>query len=300
VEAGHEKTLEIVKLVDNRFSSWSAEQFAIYFEQQLLPILSGARQRLDEFIEVKQAALSPKDLLPIVLQDPLLCLRVLRTAEQKKSQRLERETTTVLAALLQLGDKEFKELLLSSETVSEETPGLEKVIRRARIASRLAQTWSRGRGDINPEEVTVAALLGGLGDILLWIYAPEIPRRAEELFLSGEVPRSAKAQMMICGFTFKELTLLCAERWGLPTLINQLLRGSDSVRARITRVCSNTARHVLDKSESAVHALVNDMLEVCQLITNTSPERLFEALYMLPEERRQLVFDMTLSKLEKK
>lgn len=41
----------------------------------------------------------------------------------------------------------------------------------------------------------------------------------------------AQAQMQACGFTFKQLTLQCAERWKLPGLVLQLcVARSRSVR----------------------------------------------------------------------
>ena len=139
---------------------------------------------------------------------------------------------------------------------------------------------------VNPDEVAVAALLGGTGDLLLWAYSPELAQRAVEELRSGRAQRSAQAQRQACGFTFKDLTLMCAERWGLPALLILLLRGSDTMRARITRTCANTARHVLDDSENATLALASDLVEASDLISNASVDWLAEALFMLPEARR--------------
>ena len=103
---------------------------------------------------------------------------------------------------------------------------------------------------------------------------------------SGRAQRSAQAQTRVCGFTFKQLTLQCAERWKLPALVIQLLRGSESLRAQLTRTCSNAARHVLDDSETSTLALASDLVEALKLIPNVSLEWLIDGLVMLPEERR--------------
>ena len=216
----------------------------------------------------------------------MLCLLLLREAERLKSSRLGRETTTALAALLQLGVKRFRDLLLASPEVDETNAGLLQVEMRASLAAHIARVWSAGRMDVNPDEVAVAALLGGTGDLLLWAYAPELAQRAVEELRSGRAQRSAQAQRQACGFTFKDLTLMCAERWGLPALLILLLRGSDTMRARITRTCANTARHVLDDSENATLALAGDLVEASDLIANASVDWLAEALFMLPEARR--------------
>ncbi|MEZ7912192.1 MAG: HDOD domain-containing protein [Propionivibrio sp.] len=268
-------------------SRWGAAQWAAYFEHQALPVLPRSKQLLAELEASAGELLSPKDLSDIVLQDPMLCLLLLREAERRKSSRLGRETTTALAAILQLGVRQFSRLLLSSPEIDEGNAGLIKVEMRASLASRIARAWSTGRMDINPDEVAVAALLGGTGDLLLWAYAPEIPARAEAELHSGRARRSAQAQQQACGFTFKELTLLCAERWHLPALLIQLLRGADTLRARLTRTCSNTARHLLDDSETATQALACDLVEAAELVPNASLEWLASALPMLSEARRE-------------
>ncbi len=273
---------------------WGAAQWAAYFEHQALPVLPRSKQLLLELEASAGEMLSPKDLSDIVLQDPMLCLLLLREAERRKSSRLGRETTTALAAILQLGMRQFSRLLLSSPEIDEGSVGLLKVEMRASLSAHIARVWSAGRMDINPDEVAVAALLGGTGDLLLCAYAPEIPARAEAELHSGRARRSAQAQQQACGFTFKELTLLCAERWHLPALLIQLLRGADTLRARLTRTCSNTARHLLDDSETATLALACDLAEAAELIPNASLEWLASALPMLSEERRAAVLEEAL------
>ena len=265
---------------------WGAAQWAAYFEHQALPVMARSKRLLEALEDSSGERLSPKDLSDIVLQDPMLCLLLLREAERLKSSRLGRETTTALAALLQLGVKRFRDLLLASPEVDETNAGLLQVEMRASLAAHIARVWSAGRMDVNPDEVAVAALLGGTGDLLLWAYAPELAQRAVEELRSGRAQRSAQAQRQACGFTFKDLTLMCAERWGLPALLILLLRGSDTMRARITRTCANTARHVLDDSENATLALASDLVEASDLISNASVDWLAEALFMLPEARR--------------
>lgn len=267
-------------------ANWGAAQWAAYFEHQALPVMARSKRLLEALEESCGERLSPKDLSDIVLQDPMLCLLLLREAERLKSSRLGRETTTALAALLQLGVKRFRDLLLASPEVDETNAGLLQVEMRASLAAHIARVWSAGRMDVNPDEVAVAALLGGTGDLLLWAYAPELAQRAVEELRSGRAQRSAQAQRQACGFTFKDLTLMCAERWGLPALLILLLRGSDTMRARITRTCANTARHVLDDSENATLALASDLVEASDLIANASVDWLAEALFMLPEPRR--------------
>lgn len=277
---------------------WDIGQWTLFFEHQELPVIPDSKIMLARLQAEKGDKLAVIDLLKIVLQDPFLCLRLLREVESKKSHRLDHETTTALAAILQLGIEGFCKLLNSCNEIPTDNPGRQKVVERARIASYLAQVWSKGRMDINPEEVALASLLGGVGDLLLWVYAPQIPQRADEHLRSGKASRSAQAQIQTCGFTFKDLTLACVERWQLPTLLQQLLSGSDSVRASVTRVCSNTARHVLDESETSILALADDIVEAARLISNVSLKWLVDAMIMIPEKKRTDVLDRARTQLE--
>lgn len=283
--------------MDSWKNRWGVTQWAAFFENQALPVMRRSKILLTSLEAAEGDALSPRHLSDIVLQDPLLCLCLLREAERRKSHRLDHETTTALAAILQVGSDEFRALLQGSQTVDESNAGLLRVETRAHIASQLALNWSTGRGDLNPEEVALAALLGGLGDLLLWVYAPEIPLKAEEMLRSGRAARSAQAQVMACGFTFKDLTQQCAERWKLPALVIQLLRGSESTRARMTRVCSNAARHILDTSETSALALAADLVEAARLIPNAGVEWLVNGLVFCPETLRAQVTELALMQL---
>ena len=278
---------------------WRVEQWSAYFENQALPVLRRSKERLMQLESAEGDRLSPRELADIVLQDPMLCLCLLREAERRKSHRLGRETTTALAAILQLGVDEFRQLLLSSPEVDETNSGLVQVERRACIAARIANAWAAGRMDLNPEEVAVASLLAGADDLLLWFYAPELPQKADEALRSGWVKRSAEAQTQACGFSFKQLTLRCAERWKLPALVLQLLRGSESIRAQLVRNCSNAARHILDDSGTSTLALATDLVDASRLIPGVPLEWLIEGLPPFATENRPELLD-TASELLKR
>lgn len=262
---------------------WGVGQWAAYFETQQLPVMKRSKMMLNAFEEAAGELLAPKELSSIVLQDPLLCLRLLREAERTKTHRLVNETTTALAAIMQLGIDEFRMLLLSSTEIEEANVGLLEVEARATVAAQVAQRWAAGRMDLNPEEVAVAALLADAGELLLWVYEPELPQTAKNLLHSGRAKRSSQAQVAACGFDFKELTIRCAELWKLPSLVLQLLRGANSPRANLTRICSNFARHVVEASATVDLALASDLLDVHKLMPDVSVEWLVEGLVMLPD-----------------
>lgn len=253
--------------------------------------MSRSKAMLNAFQEAKGEMLAPIELSSIVLLDPLLCLRLLREAERTRSHRLGHETTTALAAIMQLGIDEFRELLLSSQEIEEANTGLLEVEARATVAAQLAQRWALGRNDLNPEEVAVAALLGDAGELLLWVYEPELPQAAKDELLSGRAKRSSQAQMAACGFDFKQLTMHCAELWKLPTLVMQLLRGVDTPRANLTRICSNVARHIIEPSATSNLALASDLVEAHRVMPAASIDWLVNGMVILSDDQRAGLLD---------
>ena len=76
-------------------------------------------------------------------------------------------------------------------------------------------------------------------------------------------------------------------RIGKPGSRTRPISSTDTLRARLTRTCSNTARHLLDDSETATQALTCDLVEAAELVPNASLEWLASALPMLSEARRE-------------
>ena len=272
--------------MDSWKKRWGVGQWAAFFETQELPVMPRSKWLLGQIEAAQGEMLSAKNLSSIVLRDPLLCLRLLREAERAKSHRLDRETTTALAAIMQLGVDEFHTLLLESREIEEANAGLVEVESRATVAAEVAQRWAAGRRDLNPEEVAVAALLADTGELLLWVYAPELPEAARDELASGRARRSSQAQQQACGFDFKLLTMRCAEQWKLPLLVVQLLRGVDTPRANLTRICSNVARHLVESSATSKLALASDLIEAQEQIPGAGLDWLADGLPKLAAEAR--------------
>ncbi len=256
---------------------WGVDQWAAYLSAQDLPCMPRSKQRLLELEESRGEQLSACDLAEIAGADPFLCLRMLREAEKRRTKRLGHETSNPLTAVMQLGTDTFRQLLLSSPETDENNHGLADCEARSHLASRLALRWGSARSDIAPEEIGMAALLAEIGELLLWLVAPELPRKALQALYSGHSPRSVQAQVDTCGFRFKDLTLKCATIWNLPGVLSQLIRGIDNPRANLSRLCIDTARHYQNEG-AADPALPTDLVEAKHLIHGASLEWLAEQL----------------------
>ena len=86
--------------MDSWKSRWGVGQWAAYFENQALPVIRRSKLLMTQLESREGEMLAPRDLSDIVMQDPLLCLCLLREAERRKSHRLDHETTTALGAII--------------------------------------------------------------------------------------------------------------------------------------------------------------------------------------------------------
>jgi HD-like signal output (HDOD) protein len=249
---------------------WGVDQWAAYLTSQTIPCMSRSKLMLRAFEETQGEDLSAADLTSLVIGDPFLCLRLLREAEKRRTHRLGHDTTTALGAVMQLGVKVFRNLLLGSPETAEENLGLQDCSARAILASQIAQMWGKARADIAPEEVAMAALLAEIGELLLWHFAPELPQAAQNALASGRAVRSAQAQDLACGFRFRDLSLKCATVWALPPLLIQLIRGADNVRANLCKLYLDTARHLAAGADNP--ALPDDLAQAKRLIPSASLE----------------------------
>lgn len=278
---------------------WGVDQWAAFLASRTIPCMARSKLMLRALEEVCGEDLSAADLTSLVIADPYLCLRLLREAEQRRSHHLGHDTTTPLGAVMQLGLKVFRNQLLGSPETDLDCLGLVAASARAVLASQLAQMWGRARADISPTEIAMAALLAEIGELLLWHFAPELPQAAQRALADGLASRSTEAQERVCGFRFRELSLKCATTWGLPPLLQQLIRGLDNKRANLCKLCLDTARHLSSGPDNP--ALPDDLAQAKRLIPHVSLEWLAAHMNGLDEahqagvvEAAQWILDQSL------
>lgn len=262
---------------------WGASQWAAYLEHMDLPVKGASKRALAELEERKGDLLAAKDLADLILDDPLFALRLLKDANQNLPRRMARDITTPLGVILALGTSRFSAQLAQAPEVDQGNQGFFDCEARATLAARVARVLGSFHYDLDPGELAMAALLSCAGEIELWAFAPELPRAAEELQHSGVARRSEDAQIKACGFAFKDLTLLMCEHWQLPSLILQLIRGDESVRAKLARLSVDMARHLGNGASD--QALPNDLAEAARL-TGAHVAAVAAALPLLTDEEK--------------
>ncbi|MFZ4538097.1 PilZ domain-containing protein [Propionivibrio sp.] len=267
---------------------WAAPQWVAYITAQPLPVLHRSKDRLDELSRGEGAlSVAATAFEQIVNEDPFLCLALLREAERLRARRMGHETTTVMAAIMQIGVDKLHDLLVAAPDVVE-TPGLIPQVARSVRAGHLATAWGPGRADIAPAEISLAALLAETGELLLWHFAPDLPQAASEVMLAnlGSM-RTRDAQTAACGFTFRDLTMHCADAWGLPSQIMQMVKGQNTPRARLARLCVDVCHH-LELGGGDNPLLPTDLLVASSLLPYAnSVDWLVAQLPGLLDEQRQ-------------
>ena len=222
-----------------------------YLSHVELPILRQTARRLEDARQ-NIDRINGRDLADIVLQDPLMTIRVLAYIQPFRGKHLRSDITTIAHAIMMLGIEPFFarfDTPLTIDAVLKNEPqallGVLQVIRRVQRAARYAHDWAFERLDMNVEEVALAALLHDLSEILLWCFAPRLALEIRHRQQADLTLRSASAQHMVLGIKLSDLQIALCRAWNLPELLKTLMDDSQADHARVRNVvlAVNLARH---------------------------------------------------------
>ena len=229
-----------------------------YLSEAELPVLRQTVRRLED-AQQNIDRIGGREIADIVLQDPLLAIRVLSFIQSLRGKHLRTDITTIANAIMMLGIEPFFTRFGSLNTIENTLGGQPQallgvlhVIRRMQRAARYAHDWAFERLDMNVEEVALAALLHDLAEILLWCFAPQQAleiRRRQQL---DPTLRSAIAQEDVLGIRLADLQLALYEAWHLPELLKTLMDDAQSEHPRVRNVvlAVNLARHSAENWEN--------------------------------------------------
>lgn len=243
-----------------------------FLSQAEMPILRKTERLLEEARQNIEKV-NGRDLAVIVLQDPLMAIRVLAYIQPFRGKHLRSDITNIGNAITMLGVEPFFTRFstpVSIESLLKDEPqallGVLQVIRRVQRASHYAHEWAFERHDMNIEEVTLAALLHDLAEILLWCFAPKLALDIRARQIADKTLRSAVAQQQVLGIRLFDLQLALCEAWHLPELLNTLMDGAYSQQPRVQNVklAVDLARHSARDWNDA--ALPDDFTDIEKLL----------------------------------
>lgn len=248
------------------------EAWVGFLSKAQIPILRQTARRLEEAHQ-NIDRISGRDIAAIVLQDPLMAVRVLAYIQPFRGKHLRSDITTIANAVMMLGVEPFFahfdapptiEAMLKSEPQA--LLGVLQVIRRVQHASKYAHDWAFERHDLNIEEVALAALLHDLAEILLWCFAPRLAIEIRDRLQADKTLRSATAQQQVLGFPLFDLQRALCLAWQLPELLNTLMDDANAFQPRVRNVilAVNLARH--SSSDWSDAALPDDLSAIEKLL----------------------------------
>jgi len=269
------------------------ETWVLFFSGADLPVLRHTARQLDE-ARANIDRVSGRDIARIVLQDPLMTVKVLAHIQPIAGKSLRNEITTIASAAMMIGVEPFFAKFADQPTVEGMLKGEPaamlgtlQLIRRVQRAAHYAHEWALWRQDMNVEEVTIAALLHDLAEILLWCFAPTLAGRIRDLQKADPALRSAAAQQEVLGLPLIDLQLALCQAWHLPQLLTHLIdpAQADHPRIRNVQLAVDLARHSANGWGNA--ALPDDFAAIENLL-HLNRDSLIERLKLSDEEKAQL------------
>ena len=262
-----------------------------------IPVLKRTAMQLAQLRE-DEDRVNGRQIASVVLQDPLMALKVLAFLEAHRRTRQTTDITTIDRAIMMMGVSPFFRAFENMPTVEEQLKawpraliGLLKVVTRAKRASEYARDWAVLRHDLDVEEITVAALLHHFMEILAWCFAPELSLKVKALRTENPHMRTRDAQVEIFGISGQEVQMALVETWHLPDLLVTLMinRGSDHPRLRNVTLAIDLARHSANGWDDP--ALPDDYHSISELL-HINQETLLTRLGRDPDDPTQVADPM--------
>ena len=250
----------------------SLESWVNFFSKAEMPVLRKTLRQLEE-ARSKIDRINGRDIAAIVLQDPLMSIRVLAYIQPFISKRLHSDITNIGNAIMMQGIEPFFKNIGEPPTIEamlknepQALLGVLQVIRRSQRASRYAHLWAVERYELNIEEVTLAALLHDIAEILIWCFSPKQAVTIRARLLADKTLRSMNVQKEVLGFYLYELKQGLCSVMHLPELIMTLMDQNNAELPRVLNVllAVNLARHSADGWENA--ALPDDFTAIQKLL----------------------------------
>jgi len=268
---------------------WALSRWVGAMDELEMPIKASTREAFLEIESRVDRQAASREYARLVLQDPVLALRLLKEANQCLPKHLRHDITTPLGIILALGVREVGANLEAAQVLDKQGFGYLLCDRQAVMSARVAAAWAELRFDLDPEEVALAVLLANTGELALWVYAPQLAAEVQRLRLEASLG-AEEAQQQVLGFRFVDLTLALAEAWSLPELIRELIEGQAHRRAQLARLtldCVSGYALGLDTPG------LTESFQAVAALLDTPVDALVEGFPVEPERREKLLDRLT-------
>lgn len=227
------------------------EAWVAFFREANLPVLRHTVQELDR-MHAEAENVNGRLLSGTILRDPMMTLRVLAYIEANRRERQTTDITTIERALMMIGITPFFRDFQALPQIEDQLRpypqamlGLLKVVHRARRAAQWARDWAVIRHDLDVDEITLAALLHDIAELLMWCFAPTLAIKTRDTQRTDRSRRSSVVQTETYGIPLYQLKMALAATWRLPQLLTQLMdnQQAENPRVRNVKLAVDLARH---------------------------------------------------------
>ncbi len=195
-----------------------------------LPVFSATVNRIQQISTSDEG--DAMALAVAIMKDTSLAAKVLKVANSSAYNRNNKNISVVSRAVVIIGFNSIKNICITLkliETFHDEHPDLDVpgMMMRQLLSANLAKEFAlKSNKKIDPEEAYIAALLFGLGEIMVACTMPDQYRRMLRLRSHGEKKWSL-VQTEVLGTTFSELGKEMALGWGYPQEVLQSIEHHD-------------------------------------------------------------------------
>jgi len=251
----------------------SLQAWAHALEPNLLPVLGPTATQLEDWRDVEEH-IDVHQLAEDICLDPLMSMKVFSSMglRLRGSDRTEPETIT--AALLLMGIPPFFKTFGPQRVIEEvigASPacmsGFSRSLSRAQLAGRFTLSFAAHRLDQDATMLFGAASLHNIIDLMLWVRAPILSIRMQEMRTAHPRRRSAEIQSEVLGWTAHEIARVWFDTWAIPRTIGAVLGlfpHNDQAQLKTIDLGRRLARHwTPDLSDAGIP---DDITELCELL----------------------------------
>lgn len=240
-----------------------------------LPVLRASREAIEHWRGLSDRV-DANFLADIILQDPLLSLRVMVHVTQRLGARLDTPVETVTSALVLLGIEPFFRDFRNVPVFEDRLAGQPQLLDDALAAvacsgraARLAAAFAIHRQDEDAEVLHQAALLENCADLLLWHEAPlKMMEIGQRLRMDAHQERAA-LERVVLGVPTDYLARCLFDAWGLARFpLSPAHDGSHEPQSHTVMLAARLARHLGEGADNP--HLPHDYEELAHLL-NVSP-----------------------------
>jgi HD-like signal output (HDOD) protein len=248
-----------------------------YFRTAEIPVMAVTAEAL-EGLRANEEKVDANGIGETIASDPLMSLKVLTHASERRSARVVTDCETVISALVMIGISPFFAAFGPQPTVEdrlanepEALQGLYDTLHRAHRGANFALGFAVHRMDHDAAVIHAAALLHDFAEMLLWCQAPALALKIRRAQQADPNLRSSAVQLAVLNVELADLQQSLMKAWRLPDLLIRINddRHANNPSVRSVTLALRLARHTSKDWDNA--AIPDDVADIAQLL-NLSPE----------------------------